>query len=247
MSTIFNYNNANITFKTDNGEVFVNATEMAKAFGKRPNDYFNLQATKELISALQTITSKNGNDDYQIVITERGGTNPCTWMHEDIALDFAQWLSVDFKIWCNNHIKQLIKQGYTTNNISNEQLLELIANKLQLTNIQTPTMPQLKAIELQQPQFNLTGWQWEDCPNIETVFKYLLTKAKQTTTMHRNIVLKRGEAMFTLSQVAAKCGLSVTSVRSALKNLTKSDEIITDGTSKYTLVRVLKYDEYLIK
>ena len=35
-------------------------------------------------------------------------------MHEDVALDFAQWLSVDFKLWCNDRIKELLTQGVAT-------------------------------------------------------------------------------------------------------------------------------------
>ena len=39
-------------------------------------------------------------------------------MHEDIALDFAQWLSVDFRLWCNDRLKELMKTGVTT--VSND-------------------------------------------------------------------------------------------------------------------------------
>ena len=34
-------------------------------------------------------------------------------MHEDVALDFAQWLSIDFKLWCNDRLKELLKTGKT--------------------------------------------------------------------------------------------------------------------------------------
>ncbi|MDV3756811.1 hypothetical protein CMU20_17515 [Elizabethkingia anophelis] len=74
---------------------------MAKPYNKRPNDYFNLIATKELIKA---ITIKNGIANSQLVITERGGLNPGTWMHDKLALKFA--------IWCNSQINQSsIKAG----------------------------------------------------------------------------------------------------------------------------------------
>jgi len=35
------------------------------------------------------------------VTVVQGGVGQGTWMHEDIALDFAQWLSVDFRLWCD--------------------------------------------------------------------------------------------------------------------------------------------------
>lgn len=114
MSTIsiFNYNGNNVTFEKGNN-VMINATQMAKLFGKRPNDYLSLPSTKELIVA---ITRKSGIVDNQLITIVRGGLNPGTWMHEDIAIDFAQWLSVDFKLWCNDRIKELLQTDSTSIN-----------------------------------------------------------------------------------------------------------------------------------
>lgn len=61
LSTIFSYNGSDITFKTENGITYVNATEMAKPFRKRPNDYLSLSSVNELINA---ITRKYGNADF---------------------------------------------------------------------------------------------------------------------------------------------------------------------------------------
>ena len=77
LSTIFSYNGNDITFKTENGITYVNATEMAKPFKKRPNDYLSLSSVNELINA---ITRKYGNADFQPVTIIRGTVNPCTWM-----------------------------------------------------------------------------------------------------------------------------------------------------------------------
>lgn len=74
------------------------------------NHQLSLPSTNQLISA---ITRKSGIAENQLFMTERGGLNPGTWMHEDIALDFAQWLSVDFRLWCNDRIKELLKHGIT--------------------------------------------------------------------------------------------------------------------------------------
>lgn len=52
LSTIFSYNGNDITFKTENGITYVNATEMAKPFKKRPNDYLSLSSVNELINAI---------------------------------------------------------------------------------------------------------------------------------------------------------------------------------------------------
>lgn len=38
-----------------------------------------------------------------LVIVKEGSpqTGGGTWMHEDVALEFARWLSLAFAIWCN--------------------------------------------------------------------------------------------------------------------------------------------------
>lgn len=150
-SQIFTYNGSNITFALGNGDVMVNATQMAKPFGKRPNDYLNLPSTNELIKAItrkpgksdnqtvktntrksgiadnqavKAIVGKSHFDENQIVRSKRGGNNPGTWLHEDLALDFAKWLSVDFRLWCNDRIKELLRHGIT----GTDQKLEEIAN-----------------------------------------------------------------------------------------------------------------------
>ncbi len=112
ISEIFSYEGNEIAFETKNGITYVNATEMAKRFDKRPNDYLSLKSTNELINA---ITRRTGKFDYQLVIRKTGMPKfgGGVWLHEDIAIDFAQWLSVDFKLWCQERIKELLLKGYT--------------------------------------------------------------------------------------------------------------------------------------
>ena len=114
--SVFSYNGNDITFNSEDG-IMVNATEMAKPFGKRPNDYLNLPSTKELI---ECVTRKYGITQDQLIKTIKGnfsdGSQQGTWMQEDLALDFAQWLSVDFRLWCNDRIKELLKKGYVIAN-----------------------------------------------------------------------------------------------------------------------------------
>ena len=88
----------------------VNATEMAKPFGKRPAKWLELPSTKEFLATLVTIRKS----DSEFVKTINGGTTEKgkgTWMHEDVALEFARWLSPAFAIWCNDRIKELLMKG----------------------------------------------------------------------------------------------------------------------------------------
>lgn len=103
---IFNYNGNPITFQIGEATV-VNATEMAKPFGKRPAKWLELPSTKEFLSALQTIRKSDS------LIQTIEGKNGGTWLHEDVALEFARWLSPAFGIWCNDRIKEILKYGIT--------------------------------------------------------------------------------------------------------------------------------------
>lgn len=53
---IYSYKGSEISFMSGEN-VLINATQMAKPFGKRPNDYLVLPSTNQLISA---ITRKSG-------------------------------------------------------------------------------------------------------------------------------------------------------------------------------------------
>src|SRR5690554_718052 len=49
---VFEYEGKNITFDLGNGDVMVNATEMAKSFGKRPSKWLELPSTASFLEAL---------------------------------------------------------------------------------------------------------------------------------------------------------------------------------------------------
>lgn len=103
--SVFNYNGGNVTFKTEDGVVYVNATEMSKQFGKRPSKWLELPSAKEFLSTLQTIRKSDS------LVKTIEGKNGGTWMHEDVAIEFARWLSPTFSIWCNDKIKELLTTG----------------------------------------------------------------------------------------------------------------------------------------
>lgn len=133
---IYKYNDKEIAFQlTGKNNIMINATQMSKVFGKLPHEYLRLPSTQELIEAIK---GKSLNSDFQAVITKPGTPQfgGGTWMCEDLALDFAQWLSVDFKLWCNDRIKELLTIGFTAtpatleNILTNPDLIIGLASKL---------------------------------------------------------------------------------------------------------------------
>lgn len=99
-----------VTFSFENGEVMVNATEMAKPFGKQPKDFLRTQSTQEYIMAFSGRTKCLPTDLVRVV---NGGNSYGTWLHRKLALRFAQWLSPDFAIWVDEKIEELLTTGKT--------------------------------------------------------------------------------------------------------------------------------------
>ena len=125
-NVVFKYGNANVTFLTEGENVKVNATEMAKSFGnsKKPNDWLKTKQSKRYVKALVATKILNPAD---LLIVINGGNNYGTWMNQDLALEFARWLSPEFGIWCNDKIKELLKQGVVS---LNEQEKMLFGKKI---------------------------------------------------------------------------------------------------------------------
>lgn len=105
--------------------VMVNATEMAKTFGKRTADWLNNSNTQEFIAALAEVRKSVSADLVRVI---KGGDPKLqgTWMHEDVALEFARWLSPKFAIWCNDRIKELLTTGVATATNDDAMILQAI-------------------------------------------------------------------------------------------------------------------------
>lgn len=146
MNITFDYNNHPITF-SQKENVMVNATQMAKAFGKFPADWLRQKSTNEFVNAL---SSDMGIPTSSLIQVVKGGNNEQgTWMHEEVALEFARWLSPQFAIWCNRQIKQLLTTGHT------EMIPRTFAEALRLA------ADQAEMIERQQAKIA------EDAPKVE--------------------------------------------------------------------------------
>lgn len=126
MIQLFNYKGNEVTFRNENDVVFINATEMAKPFKKRPSKWLELPSVKHFLSELSDIRK---SDITNFIRTLKGnfsdGRLQGTWLHEDVALEFSRWLSPSFAIWCNDRIKELMKYGFTA---TSEKLEEMLIN-----------------------------------------------------------------------------------------------------------------------
>lgn len=87
-----------------NENVMVNATEMAKMFGKRTDHYLQNESTKQFIEALK-VPDMSGTLDSKII--DNRGRNGI-YFHRILALDFAAWLDVNFRVWIIRTIDEIL-------------------------------------------------------------------------------------------------------------------------------------------
>ena len=108
----FIFNNTEVDFEITNANVMVNATQMAKIFDKRMDNFTRTDETKNFIAECL----KNANKRYLNIETEEdlitSTQKTGTWMHRILALKFAAWLNPAFELWVYSVIDELLFDRY---------------------------------------------------------------------------------------------------------------------------------------
>jgi phage antirepressor YoqD-like protein len=128
ISKTFAYHGTGITFARRGEITMINATQMAKRFGKRPVDWIKTDSSKRFISTLSEVKKITSSDLVRVT----HGDNGSTWMQEDVALEFSRWLSPEFAIWCNDRIKELLQYGITATDTTIDSILADPDNAIRL-------------------------------------------------------------------------------------------------------------------
>ena len=122
---VCNFNGNVITFVTNNESMMLNATEMAKIYGKQVNEFMSNDGTKAFISScLKNGKSRFFNvekEDDLVISRQKTGT----WMHRVLALKFAAWLNPDFEVWVYCTIENLLFERYIKIEQSYERTISL--------------------------------------------------------------------------------------------------------------------------
>jgi len=102
----FHYQGQPVRFSTDG---WVNATDVAKKFGRKPAKWLELPSTKSYMAALvRHLVDEVRKSDFKLVETVRG-RGASTWLHPKLAVAFARWLDDDFAVWADLHIDALLR------------------------------------------------------------------------------------------------------------------------------------------
>lgn len=129
----FIYQDTQIHFVLGNDKnVMVNATEMAKAFGKRIDVFLKADHVKEFISVLE-FTPYGGNSENlkrEEIIQTKGQSG--TYFHRILALKFAAWLDPKFEVWVYSVIEDIL---FGSAKAVGKKLTEKEKAKKELSNI----------------------------------------------------------------------------------------------------------------
>lgn len=103
----FHYQGEPVRF---NSEGWINATDVAKRYGKRPVDWLKQDETRRYMGVL---ASALNCDPESLLETRRGRHQGGTWLHPKMAVAFARWLDLEFAVWADLHIDALLRGELT--------------------------------------------------------------------------------------------------------------------------------------
>jgi len=106
----------------EDGYIF--ATALCKTVNKKPNDWFRIKETKNLVKEIERKLEKSdaGIPASGLIEIYKGGKNKYsqgTWIHPDLGIQLAQWCSPNFSLQVSKWIRELIFTNKTE--IGNEK------------------------------------------------------------------------------------------------------------------------------
>lgn len=90
----------------------------------------------------------------------------------------------------------------------------------------------------------LRDWQWYGTPNMVAVWVELLLRARFEDGYYNGKLIKKGCAVFGREELAKKLGLQPQQIRTCINRLKSTNEITTESTNRFTIVRIVKWEEY---
>lgn len=125
-NTICNFKQNMISFQIGkDSKMMINATDMAKPFNKKANEFISKQDTQDFIR--ECLIEENANllgiEDPNELIYSIKGTG--TWMHRILAIKFAAWLNPAFELWVYKTIDNLLYGAYREKDSSFERTIRL--------------------------------------------------------------------------------------------------------------------------
>lgn len=91
---------------------------------------------------------------------------------------------------------------------------------------------------------NITQWEWYKDINTRAVFIHFLINANYKDKEWRGILIRRGQFVRSLKNLAAEIGISQDKIRTAIKHLELSGDITKTRIGKHVVYTIVNYDRY---
>jgi hypothetical protein len=104
------FDDKNIYFDTINNSLYLNASKTAKEFNK---DLSNWRRSKETIAYIRSLSRYVKITERDLMVVKQGGIpeEQGTWIHQKLVILFARWIDVDFAVWCDLTIEEILQTG----------------------------------------------------------------------------------------------------------------------------------------
>ena len=102
---------------------------MCKANGKQWSHYFETDRAHKYLEAL---AAEHGIPCSNLCLTTRGGTYQGTWVHPQVAIDLARWISPEFAVWMDGWFLERVSQVRDTQPVLAPTVLDTVDRSIQL-------------------------------------------------------------------------------------------------------------------
>ena len=190
--------NINVICRKSDG--YINATQLCQAGDRKFNTYYRRKKTKEFLEVF-SIETQNCVDSL-INYNSAYGEERSTWVHPQIAINIAQWISAEFDVKVSKWIYELMLFGNVT--LNSERSYEELEKKLKEQTMLAETL--------------------SNSLNSLTMEHKKLKKSHREILRHKSIhYFKKGKCVYLISNILegetrAKIG-STWDINTRLKNL----------------------------
>ena len=92
----------------------------------------------------------------------------------------------------------------------------------------------------------LRKWEWYQDSQVVHLFLHLLLSANHETKNWQGQEVKKGQLITGRKSLADSTGISEQSIRTGLDKLKKSNEIVIKSTNKFSIITIIKWEEYQV-
>jgi predicted transcriptional regulator len=90
----------------------------------------------------------------------------------------------------------------------------------------------------------ITEWEWYTDSHMVHMFLHLLISANSCDRKWHGIVIKRGELVTSFASISESTGMSIQTIRTCIKKLCKTGEIVYKTNKHFTFITICKFDSY---